>query len=363
MSVVYASNNLREQRNLWDELLQLAAIDVPWVVAGNFNAYRSTNEKKSCGTIELGSKRKAFADFTEAAGLCNLGFEGLPYTWCNNQEDGRWVQSKEVERTFQAFYNKLWGPVSNNETQHTRWPPLQMISTEEAEKLISTVSVEEIKKALWSLPRGKAPGPHGLQAEVYIKFWDAMSSGLCEAISHFFNHASMPHHQGRTLVTLISKKDRPTMWIKPEEKEAICNSLGLRPACMPFNYLGVQILGQRIKVREHNRLVDRVAKKLAGWKRGVLSMADKLMLINATMLAIPTYWMGSTWLSDSVLESITKKARAFLWDNSGGCGMHLIDWDTATCPKEEGGLSHKKAYVGTYGARREVALPSAESGR
>ncbi|XP_072954595.1 uncharacterized protein [Typha angustifolia] len=85
-------------QHLWDELLQLAAINIPWVVAGDFNAYLSTNEKKSCGTIEIGPKGKAFADFIEAAGLCDLGFEGLPYTWCNNQAGSRriWVRLDRV---------------------------------------------------------------------------------------------------------------------------------------------------------------------------------------------------------------------------------------------------------------------------
>ncbi|XP_072984401.1 uncharacterized protein [Typha latifolia] len=98
MSVVYASNILREQQHLWDELLQLATINIPWVVAGDFNAYLSINEKKSSGTIELGPKGKAFADFIEAAGLCDLGFEGLPYTWCNNQAGSRriWVRLDRV---------------------------------------------------------------------------------------------------------------------------------------------------------------------------------------------------------------------------------------------------------------------------
>ncbi|XP_072997739.1 uncharacterized protein [Typha latifolia] len=71
-------------------------------------------------------------------------------------------------------------------------------------------------------------------------------------------------------------------------------------------------------------------------------MAGRLTLIKATMLAIPAYWMGSTWLPDSVLEAIPKKARAFLWENGSRRGMHLIGWDTATRPKEEGGLAIQK---------------------
>ncbi|XP_073009158.1 uncharacterized protein [Typha latifolia] len=80
LTAVYASNHLAEQRSLWEELMQLSGIGSPWVVAGDFNAYLHAEEKKSFGMVELGPKAKAFATFVDSAGLCDLGFSGLPYT-------------------------------------------------------------------------------------------------------------------------------------------------------------------------------------------------------------------------------------------------------------------------------------------
>ncbi|XP_072974343.1 uncharacterized protein [Typha angustifolia] len=124
----------------------------------------------------------------------------------------------------------------------------------------------------------------------------------------------------------------------PMQQDELSGSLGLQIAALPFVYLGVIISGKQVKVREHQSLVERVDKKLANWKRGVLSTADRSMLISATLLAIPTHCLGSIWLLDSVLETITKKAKSFLWDKANGPGMHLVSWETVSRPKAEGGL-------------------------
>ncbi|XP_072964762.1 uncharacterized protein [Typha angustifolia] len=69
-----------EQCSLWEKLLWLSAIEIPWMVARDFNAYLSVNEKRSQGAMELGPKSKAFANFVNSAGLCDIEFDGLPYT-------------------------------------------------------------------------------------------------------------------------------------------------------------------------------------------------------------------------------------------------------------------------------------------
>ncbi|XP_072994840.1 uncharacterized protein [Typha latifolia] len=98
--------------------------------------------------------------------------------------------------------------------------------------------------------------------------------------------------------------------------------LGLKVAGMPFKYLGVLISGRRVKVQEQQELVERISKRLAGWKGTILSQAGKLTLIKAALLAIPSYWLGSTWVPNGVLEEIEKKARNFLWKNPEGRGLH-----------------------------------------
>ncbi|XP_073001449.1 uncharacterized protein [Typha latifolia] len=91
--MVYASTHLDAQKELWEELLSMASIATPWVLTGDFNVFLSPQEKRCSGGVELGPKCKAFAKFVDDAGLCDLGYEGIPYTWCNNQTGERrmWI--------------------------------------------------------------------------------------------------------------------------------------------------------------------------------------------------------------------------------------------------------------------------------
>ncbi|XP_073010965.1 uncharacterized protein [Typha latifolia] len=252
-TAVYASNNIQAQGELWEELSTLRGINVPWIIGGDFNAYTSVHEKKS-GVVELGPKCKAFKAFVENIGLCDLGYMGLPFTWCNNQAganriwvhlnrmlaNSHWVgdhphctvfhldssasdhaplllmvqitpekvarpfrfemywleyescgrvveriwrqvgrtnpmhdfmhkvqEPEGVGRLFLDFYKNLWGSEAYATPPRDEWPKLPKLSLEDAQQLDVPVSCEEIKAALWSLPRGKAPGQDGLQVEVY----------------------------------------------------------------------------------------------------------------------------------------------------------------------------------------------------
>ncbi|XP_072954583.1 uncharacterized protein [Typha angustifolia] len=69
---------------------------------------------------------------------------------------------------------------------------------------------------------------------------------------------------------------------------------------------------------------------------------QKLTLINATIMAISTYWLGCTWLPDTILQAIEKKARTFLWESGAGQGLHLQNWNTVTSSKAEGNLAIRK---------------------
>ncbi|XP_072970040.1 uncharacterized protein [Typha angustifolia] len=104
MTAVYASNQLEQQKLLWEELVGLGNLGLPWLVGGDFNAILAVEEKRSRATVTLGPKSSNFAKFVEEAGVCDLGYEGVPFTWCNNQSgDNRiWV------RLDRALANPEW---------------------------------------------------------------------------------------------------------------------------------------------------------------------------------------------------------------------------------------------------------------
>ncbi|XP_073000165.1 uncharacterized protein [Typha latifolia] len=266
-TMVYASTHIEAQQELWEELMHMATINTPWAIIGDFNAFLSPQEKRCSGEVTMGPKCKAFAKFVDDVGLCDLGYEGIPYTWCNNQKGDRrmwirldralgnteWVsehpvckvqhldrgasdhapillsvplattkEPAEVSQISTSIYQSLWGDVEDQGDGSNEWPTLPSISAEEAIALERPVTPEEIKEAVWSLPRGKAPGPDGMLVEVYIKYWDTISGSLCQAVGHFFTCAAMPRSWGETFITLIPKKEHPTR-VADYRPIALCN--------------------------------------------------------------------------------------------------------------------------------------------
>ena len=57
-------------------------------------------------------------------------------------------------------------------------------------------------------------------------------------------------------------------------------------------------------------------KKLAGWKANLLSMAGRMVLVQATSSAIPSYVMQNALLPKKILDGINRVNRNFLWGSN-----------------------------------------------
>ncbi|XP_078152638.1 uncharacterized protein LOC144547828 [Carex rostrata] len=102
-------------------------------------------------------------------------------------------------------------------------------------------------------------------------------------------------------------------------------------------YLGAPIQTGRVTF---DFLIEKVSAKLQVWKSRLLSPAGRLVLIKAVLLSIPIYYMATTFLPQSVINTINGLVRRFFW-GAGDKSRYLayISWDTITKPKEEGGLA------------------------
>ncbi|KAG7543362.1 Reverse transcriptase domain [Arabidopsis thaliana x Arabidopsis arenosa] len=99
-------------------------------------------------------------------------------------------------------------------------------SREHCLQLVAPVTEEEIKKALFSLPSGKASGPDGFSKEFYVAAWNIVGSDFVVAVQSFFQYGFMPKSVNATLLTLIPKNpdlSSPTM--KDYRPVACCNML------------------------------------------------------------------------------------------------------------------------------------------
>ena len=80
-TVVYGSPNFRRRQMLWSKLKDLEGyISLPWLVAGDFNAFLTIAEKK--GRSSRGSLPcRKFKEWMSECDMFDLGFCGPKFTW------------------------------------------------------------------------------------------------------------------------------------------------------------------------------------------------------------------------------------------------------------------------------------------
>ncbi|XP_020691383.1 uncharacterized protein LOC110106006 [Dendrobium catenatum] len=85
VSVVYAANSLEDRKLLWQDLSSIAVnITSPWVIMGDFNCYKDSNDKS-------GGSPTHFSHFGElngwysSSGTFEFASTGLHYTWFNKR--------------------------------------------------------------------------------------------------------------------------------------------------------------------------------------------------------------------------------------------------------------------------------------
>jgi hypothetical protein len=86
-------------------------------------------------------------------------------------------------------------------------------------------------------------------------------------------------------------------------------------------------------------ILEKMERRLAGWKKLYLSKGGRLTLLKSTLSCLPTYFLSLFTIPVSVAHRIEKQQRNFSW---GGMGEefkhHLVGWDKVCIPKEKGGL-------------------------
>ena len=125
---------------------------------------------------------------------------------------GEWIYQEEdvkdfVKNGYNDIYTTFFYSVPALPPRISPWQA--RLSEEEKDSISGEVSEEEIKVALWSLKAFKAPGPDGLHAGFFQRFWLTVGSSVINEVEKVFADRRVPDYLNTTHITFIPKIQGP----------------------------------------------------------------------------------------------------------------------------------------------------------
>ncbi|KAL2934042.1 hypothetical protein RDABS01_017161 [Bienertia sinuspersici] len=131
-----------------------------------------------------------------------------------------------INKAFEEFYIELLGIAHGNRV-NIKQEIVNLgacLNEEQASSLTREFTNEEIKKALFSIPGSKAPGPDGFNITFYKESWQVIGDDVCNAVKDFFHHGKMLKQINCTKLALIPKIQSPHS-VSEFRPIACCNTL------------------------------------------------------------------------------------------------------------------------------------------
>ncbi|XP_058724620.1 uncharacterized protein LOC131596076 [Vicia villosa] len=130
--------------------------------------------------------------------------------------------------------------------------------------------------------------------------------------------------------------------VRVEEKDALCLRMGVRNVMHHSKYLGLPVVFGKSKKEVFALVIERVWKKLKGWKEQFLSRAGKEILIKAVAQAIPSYIMSCYRLPETTCKELEAMLASFWWGSKHGKRkIHWMSWEKMARSKQAGGMGFR----------------------
>ena len=89
--------------------------------------------------------------------------------------------------------------------------------------------------------------------------------------------------------------------------------LDSRIGTLPMTYLGMPLGASHKSPTIWNPILEKIERKLAGWKKLYLSKGGRLTLLKSTLSSFLTYFLSLFTIPTHVVNKIEKLQRDFLW--------------------------------------------------
>jgi hypothetical protein len=107
----------------------------------------------------------------------------------------------------------------------------------------------------------------------------------------------------------------------------------------PIRYLGIPIYFRRLTNVEWKIVEERLQLRLSSWKRKLLSIGGRLVLINSVLSNMVLYMLSFFLLPKGVLNRLDFFRSRFFWQGDSEKKQYrLANWSVVCRPKDQGGL-------------------------
>lgn len=127
--------------------------------------------------------------------------------------------------------------------------------------------------------------------------------------------------------------------LEEEEAHRLAHVFSCPLGSFPIKYLGVPLHYDNLSKEDIQPLVDKMLKKIAGWRGRLLSLAARAMLLKTCLASIPVYLLSFIKFPKRAIKVMNTHMSNYLWNDSvESHKYHLANWELVSMSKEQGGL-------------------------
>jgi hypothetical protein len=106
------------------------------------------------------------------------------------------------------------------------------------------------------------------------------------------------------------------MNLEEERTHEIAHVLNCPIGALPFKYLGVPIHFEKLKREDIQPLVDKLLKRMAGWRGKLLAYSSRLELVKSCLSSVPVYLLSFIKFLKWAVRLLESQMPHCLWSNN-----------------------------------------------
>jgi hypothetical protein len=125
------------------------------------------------------------------------------------------------------------------------------------------------------------------------------------------------------------KSDLLTIGLDDDNANCFAKIFCCKKSDFPIKYLGVSLHFTKLRRQDLQPVIDKIIKRIAGWRGRLLSYAGRLTLLKACLASIPIYLLSLSVIKFPrwAINMINSQMGHFLWNDSvDRRKYHLANW-------------------------------------